>query len=254
MQSLQIGKVGYVISFFLSLASLLYGGGSLPALLFHEEKNSFLNTISRLIMNLIDTSLRCLFMAYMLTIVKEFALAILLAYFCLVALSICIYKRETIIRSDEFLATLQSFPCSPYEMWNVSFCLRSRSKVTFGFLFVISMTLVSVITNTEYLESFDYSLKNSSSLDVEYFTSMYVTNNCEDVCMSKSHEEIRVPFHNETLHSELDSPKNFEATEDFVSYICNDRWRYLSQIDHMEIQITLWFLFGFSFLEWVVMS
>ena len=254
MQSLQIGKVGYVISFFLSLVSLLYGGGSLPALLFHEEKNSFLNTISRLIMNLIDTSLRCLFMAYMLTIVKEFALAILLAYFCLVALSICIYKRETIIRSDEFLATLQSFPCSPYEMSNVSSCLRSRSKVTFGFLFVTSMTLVSVITNTEYLESFDYSLKNSSSLDVEYFTSMYVTNNCEDVCMSKSHEEIRVPFYNETLHSELDFPQNFEATEDFVSYICNDRWRYLSQIYHMEIQIILWSLFGFSFLEWVVMS
>ena len=80
---------------------------------------------------------------------------------------------------------------------------------------------------------------------------MYVTNDCEDVCISKSHKEIRVPFYIETLHSELDFPQNFE--EDFVSYICNDRWRYLPQIYHMEIQITLWSLFGFSFLEWVVM-
>ena len=58
MQCLQMNEAGIIISFFLSLTSLLYGGGCLPALLYHEQEVEGLKAFWALFINSIDTLLR----------------------------------------------------------------------------------------------------------------------------------------------------------------------------------------------------
>ena len=57
MQSLQMSEAGIIISFFLSLTSLSYGGGCLPVL-YHEQEVEGLKAFWALFINSIDTVLR----------------------------------------------------------------------------------------------------------------------------------------------------------------------------------------------------
>ena len=58
MQCLQMSEACIILSFFLSLTSLLYGGGCLPALLYHEQEVEGLKAFWALFINSIDTLLR----------------------------------------------------------------------------------------------------------------------------------------------------------------------------------------------------
>jgi len=213
MQCLQMNEAGIIISFFLSLTSLLYGGGCLPALLYHEQEVEGLKAFWALFINSIDTLLRCLFMAYVMSIFKEYAgIIILLTYFIGVASSICIERKSWSFTDSgsDFLTTLHSFPCSAYKIDNAK--IRSKSKIVFGIIFVISMTFVCISTNTDTLKSSGYALQqfeNDTNID------------CINIC---------------------------EVENSTLGY-CNDRWKHLSQNSHLKIQIVLWSLLVLSSLD-----
>ena len=200
VQCLQISDAAIIISFFLSLTSLLYGGGCLPALLYHEQEVEGLKAFWALFINSIETVLRCCFMAYVMSIFKEYAGIILLTYFIGVALSICIERKSWSFTDSgsDFLTTLHSFPCSAYKIGNPN--VRSKSKIIFGIIFVISMTFVCISTNTEILKNSGYALQhfeNDTNID------------CIDVC----------------------------GVEDSILGYCNDRWKHLPQNSHLRIQV-----------------
>ena len=96
----------------------------------------------------------------MMSIFKEYAgIIILLAYFIGVAISICIERKSWSLTDSgsDFLTTMHSFPCSGYKIGNVN--IRSKSKIVFGIIFVISMTFVCISTNTEILKNSGYALQ-----------------------------------------------------------------------------------------------
>ena len=140
-------------------------------------------------------------MAYVMSIFKEYAgIIILLTYFIGVALSICIERKSWSFTDSgsDFLTTLHSFPCSAYEIGNIN--IRSKSKIIFGIIFVISMTFVCISTNTEILKNSGYALEqfeNDTNID------------CINIC----------------------------EVEDSTLGYCNDRWKHLSQNSHLRIQV-----------------
>ena len=140
-------------------------------------------------------------MAYVMSIFKEYAgIIILLAYFIGVAISICIERKSWSFTDSgsDFLTTMHSFPCSAYKIGNVN--IRSKSKIVFGIIFVISMTFVCISTNTEILKNSGYALEqfeNDTNID------------CINIC----------------------------EVEDSTLGYCNDRWKHLSQNSHLRIQV-----------------
>lgn len=218
MQALQLWEDLNILSFFLSLFSLMYGLGDFLAL---NATNldidaDFIFTVWGVLATLVDTLLRCLFLSYVMSIAKAYAFLILSLYVVLMVITLCCCVQKFDIRW--FLRVLVSIPCSAMESTDNDHPRRRfRSKVIFNLLFVVSMSFILVSTNTDKLAGIGYSLQNST-MGSDNSTST----DCADICSNK------------------------------VDNFCLYRWKYLNQNWHLTIQIVLFSLFGLSILEWIL--
>ena len=219
MQSLQLWEDLNILSFFISLLSLLYGLGEFLALNAHnlDVDVDFVFTAWGVLAALVDTLLRCLFLSYVLSIAKAYAFLIMFLYVVLMLLTTCCVQKSCAFDIFQFLYTLCSIPSSAFENPMNDQRLRFRSKVIFNSLIVVSMSFVLVSTNTDHLAGIGYSL-NSTSL----VSNDLVLTDCAYICSNEF--------------------------DDFCLY----RWRYLDQSTHLTIHIVLFFLLGLSILETIL--
>ena len=214
IQALQLWETLNILSFLVSLFSLIYGLGDYLALI--AKKNEFINTLWGSLAIVVDSLLRTLFLAYFLSITKAYTFLFVLAYFIILYLIICISKKQVKLAIKDIIWPMFSLTCSAIEESELGYKLRSRSKMVFSVLFVLSFALVIVTTHTDSLSHIGFSM-NSSEVSMTHF-------DCKDIC-GKEYDDF-----------------------------CLERWKYSPQTQHTTIQIILSVLFGLSILEWILES
>ena len=113
MQSLQLWEELNILSFFISLFSLVYGMGDFCATFAVDIEADFDKTIWGALATFTDALFRSLFLAYVLSVFKLYAFILMLSYLILMLVQICIVTHD--VSPWDFLFTIMSFPCSAYE-------------------------------------------------------------------------------------------------------------------------------------------
>ena len=129
LQGLQIQELLNIASCTISAVSVVYGFGDYLAYIVNYDKAGapFIVSIWGVLANVIDSLFRAILMAYLLTIVKHYALLVVPVYVAFMLIAICIKKKELSIDSNDFFGTLMSFGCSPCE--KSDFKLVSNGKI-----------------------------------------------------------------------------------------------------------------------------
>ena len=151
LQGLQIQEPLNIASCTISAVSVVYGFGDYLAYIvnFDEAGAPFIVSIWGALSNAIDSLFRAILIAYLLTIVKHYALLVVPVYIAFMLIAVCIKKKEISINSADFFGILMSFGCSPCEesdfKWIkrrgirkriVKYRFQALSKVTFGSIFL----------------------------------------------------------------------------------------------------------------------
>ena len=123
LQGLQIQETLNIVSTVLSFISVIFAFGHFIAFKVNEE-SPFSKTIWAMAATTVDTSLRTLFIAYMLSIVKVYTLIIPVGYFLLMLIAICMKKKKCSLTWMDFYNAALSFPISTLEHDDLKFNLR----------------------------------------------------------------------------------------------------------------------------------
>ena len=95
IEALQLWETLNILSFTLSLVTLLYGIGDHVALKSHGNVEvDFSMTVYGVLANMIDAGLRVLFFAYISTLIKGFVFVILLVYVVIVFIICTVASRK----------------------------------------------------------------------------------------------------------------------------------------------------------------
>ena len=123
LQGLQIQEPLNIASTFLSFVCVTFAFGDFLAFNVNED-SPFSKTVWAMFATIVDTLFRPLFIAYMLSIVKAYALIIPIGYFLLMLVAICIKKNRWSLSWIDFFYAALSFPCSALEHDDLEFTLR----------------------------------------------------------------------------------------------------------------------------------
>ena len=121
IEALQLWETLNILSFTLSLGTLLYGIGENVALRCHGNVEvDFSMTVFGVLANMIDAGLRVPFFAYISTIIKGYVFLILLSYIVILFIITCYQNRQVLIGQKFLLSgflgnAMQSLPCSGLE-------------------------------------------------------------------------------------------------------------------------------------------
>ena len=160
IQALQLWETLNILSFLVSLFSLVYGLGDF--LIIIAEKKEFIYTLWGSLAIVVDSLLRTLFLAYFLSITKAYTFLFVLSYFIILYLTICISKKQMKLKLDDISMTMFSFTCSgAMEDRRLGYKLRSRSKMVFSVLFIFSFAFVIASTHTDSLSHIGLSMNSS---------------------------------------------------------------------------------------------
>ena len=233
MQSLQITEWLNIGSCVISAISVLYGFSDFLVMMTHGfneadvNKIPFKKSISALFSIIIDTFLRTLTIAYLMTFYKAYILFLPLSFFIMMCTIVCIRRKRWRLESAAY--TIISFGCSAFEgqrdedgnddVLEQNFKLRPISKfayatVLIGFAFVFGIT-----TAPELLENNVY----ESNSTMGNFS--FVPQNCTNLCF-----------------------KNTTDKAQFEDY-CSNIQEYINNDIHIAMWITIAVLFVLSFLE-----
>ena len=225
IEALQLWEPLNILSFTLSLVTLLYGIGDHVALKSHGNVEvDFSMTVYGVLANMIDAGLRVLFFAYISTLIKGFVFVILLVYVVIVFIILWHQGRDNITKSTRMiilpakaLNAMYSLPCSGFETLSTldedKSRVRTISKAVFSCLFIVSLIFVGISTNSDNFNGIGYALKKSSHID---------NANCTNICVGEFDE------------------------------ICLESWKHMDESHHLIAQIVLISLFCLSLLEWVL--
>ena len=244
LQGLQIQELLNVASCTISTVSVVFGFGDyLAYIVNHEEAGApFIVSIWGVLANVIDSLFRAILMAYLLTIVKHYALFVVPVYAAFMLIAICVKKKELSINSADFFGTLMSFVCSPCEQADfhwveetrkfekriVKYRFRALSKITFTYIFIpIFCFLLYATTELPNIHNdLDIDLKNTTI--------------CQNIC-----------------------PSQFESSNELnktmVDGYCRSIWRHFETspdlslpVNHLVFIITLAALFLLSTIEGII--
>merc|ERR1712172_33590 len=113
IQALQLWETLNILSFLVSLFSLVYGLGDFLAV--QETKEKFTDTLWGSLAIVVDSLLRTLFLAYFLSITKAYTFLFVLTYFIILYLTICISKKQMKLSMWDIFWPMFSFTCSATE-------------------------------------------------------------------------------------------------------------------------------------------
>ena len=243
LQGLQIQEPLNIASCTISTVSVVYGFGDYLAYIVNDGEAGapFVVSIWGVLANVIDSLFRAILIAYLLTIVKYYALLVVPVYVAFMVIAICIKKKELSINSADFFGTLMSFGCSPCEesdfKWVkgkgirkriVKYRFRALSKVTFGLIFppILGFLLYATIKLPNIHNDLDIDLKNTTI--------------CQNIC-----------------------PSQFESSNELnktmVDGYCRNVWRHFETspdlslpVNHLVFIVTLAVLFLLSTIEGVL--
>ena len=111
MQALSLWEDLNILSFFISLLSLIYGLGDFLAINSHngDVDVDLLFTVWGVLATLVDTLLRTLFLSYILSITKAYAFLILFVYVVMMFITTCCVQKSVAFDVD-FMSVLFSIP------------------------------------------------------------------------------------------------------------------------------------------------
>ena len=238
---LQINNPLNYVSTTVSAVSVVYGFGELVVLLSHEKLVlPFKLTVLGMLSTALDSLLRAFFMAYILSIVKAYALIIPPIYFTV--LFIWAKSKDSTFYSDDFLAGLMSFGSSAIRtnMYFKDFRdgedrrkdgnrYRLPSKVTFGMIFVPTLVLVT------YLET--AAIQNTGIDNLNKNTTISNITQIDDLNF------------NETLALTPERCETLCLVDDKTKDYCASLWKEMEFENHLKIVITLSILFILSTIE-----
>ena len=127
MQGLQIQELGNVISTVTSFVCVIFAFGDFLAYNVYDEDGSFVYTIFAMMSTFIDSLFRALFFAYLASVFKLYSLFILVSYFLMMLIAICIKKRKEgkcSLKGQDIFGTMVSFPCSALEHSDTNYSFR----------------------------------------------------------------------------------------------------------------------------------
>ena len=244
LHGLQIQKLLNIASCTISTISVVYGFGDYLAYVVNNEEAGalFIVSIWGVLANVIDSLFRAILIAYLLTIVKHYALLVVPVYVAFMLIAICIKKKELMINSTDFFGTLLSFGCSPCEQADfhwveetrkfekriVKYRFRALSKITFAYIFIpIFCFLLYATTELSNIHNdLDIDLKNTTI--------------CQNIC-----------------------PSQFESSNELnktiVDDYCGSIWRHFETspglplpVNHLVFIVTLAVLFLLSTIEGII--
>ena len=115
LQGLQIQESLNMLSVFSSFICVIFAFGDFLAFNVDEDATSLVNTLWGMLSTTIDTFFRALFIAYLLSIVKIYAMIVPTAYVLMVLIGICILKKKISLNGHDVFRSAISFPCSALE-------------------------------------------------------------------------------------------------------------------------------------------
>ena len=173
---------------------------------------------------------RSIFLAYLLTIVKEYTLLLVPLYVCLMLIAICLKKQNCIIDSEDLRGALTSFGCSAHESGRVDYTFRPLSKIVFSCIFLPTLVFLT------------YTTVDLPNLGCDLSTDLCDPKICGNICPN-------------VIESGISSGALNVTTVDVKSY-CSSIWRHLEPSDtlpmpgaHFGFLLTLVLLFVLSTLE-----
>ena len=225
---LQINNSLNFVSCGISALSVVYGFAEIVVLSSHGEMTfPFKLTVLGMLSTALDSLLRAFFMAYILSIIKAYALIIPLTY--VVFLFIWLKVKEPCTYLRDFLTGLMSFGSSAVKSPFNEIRFRLLSKVVFGVIFIPTICLVT------YLET--ASIQNSDFDNLHYNTTMSNITQIGDLNF------------NETLALTPEKCKNLCLEDDETKDYCENLWKEMEFENHLKIVITLAVLFILSSIE-----
>jgi len=223
---LQINNPLNFVSCGISALSVVYGFGEIVALFSHSEISyPFKLTVLGMLSTALDSLLRAFFMAYILSIIKAYALIIPPIY--VVFVTIWIKVKKSSIDIGDFFSVLMSFGSSA--LISSDFRFRLPSKVVFGIIFVPTICVVT------YLET--ASIQNTDIDNLNYNTTMSNITQIGDLNF------------NETLALTPDRCENLCSEDEETRDYCANLWKDMEFDNHLKIVITLSVLFVLSTIE-----
>ena len=171
-----------------SALSVVYGFGDVVVLFSHNTvKYPFALTVLGMLSTMIDSLMRALFMSYILSIIKAYALVLPPIYFVLFFLFLLVIKKYSVTDPADILVPLTTFGSSALAWENdhsEKFHFRMPSKIAFAIIFIPSLCLVTHF-ETASLQNIDN--MNNTTTSVNLTTSMNTTltltpDKCEDLC------------------------------------------------------------------------
>ena len=124
LQGLQIQGPLNILSMVSSFLCVIFAFGDFLAFNVYENDAPFVYTIWGTLSTTVDTFLRALFVAYILSIFKFYALIIPMAYFGLVLIGICIKKKKFFLDQHDLFRSAISFPSSALEHDDIGYAFR----------------------------------------------------------------------------------------------------------------------------------
>jgi len=226
---LQINNSLNFVSCGISALSVVYGFGEIVVLIIYNFKTApFKLTVVGMLSTVLDSLLRAFFMAYILSIIKAYALIIPPTY--VVFLFIWLKVKEPSLDAVYYLTGLMSFGSSALKVHgNYQISFRLPSKVVFGIIFVPTLFLVT------YLET--ASLQNTAIDNLNYNTTESNITQIADLNF------------NQTLALTPDTCENLCSEDDETKDYCANLWKEMEFENHLKIVITLSVLFIFSSIE-----
>ena len=124
LQGLQIQEPLNILSVFSSFICVIFAFADFLAFNVDEDAPSLVNTLWGMLSTIIDTFFRAFFIAYLLSIVKIYAMIVPTAYLLLVLIGICMKKKKISLDGHDLFRSAISFPCSALEHSDVDYTFR----------------------------------------------------------------------------------------------------------------------------------
>ena len=124
LQGLQIQGPLNILSMVSSFLCVLFAYGDFLAFNVYENDAPFAYTIWGILSTTVDTFFRALFVAYLLSIFKFYAMIIPMAYIGVVLIGICIKKKKCFLDQHDLFRSAISFPSSALEHDDIGYAFR----------------------------------------------------------------------------------------------------------------------------------
>ena len=231
IQALQLSEPMNIFSCSVSALSVLYGLGDFLALIATRGSDYPLSlTVFGSLSTCIDTTFRCMTLAYWMTISKAYVLIVPFAYTALMSIIIFVKDKPSdcfdFIRSIGF--AFVSFACSSFEYHLIRTRLRPISKSLFTAIFITFSIFFAVTASPKVFGNTDeISIHDNNTF--KFFPS-----NCSNICQ-----------YNKT-----------DIEQDAFEKYCSNLWEKIEpdSFIHQTICIVIGCLFVLSLLEWILES